>query len=277
MSFWSWISRRAAKPATPLRDVAALSKSLRVPAVHVVHTNGPSASSLGGLPRVPDGFSWPRRNAVPLDFLAQIDLSQLHACLPIPWLPEHGRLLFFYDADKQPWGFDPADRDGWQILHVPDADDRLHDARLPPGRAVDTERVPLAFRVIDSYPSWERAEVTALGFTGDESEAYIALCEAPFDKRPHHQISGYPAPIQGDQMEAEAQCASDGVYMGNADAWKALPESVATEARAWRLLLQLDSDGQMMWGDAGTLYFWIRETDARAGRFDRVWVILQCY
>lgn len=46
----------------------------------------------------------------------------------------------------------------------------------------------------------------------------------------------------------------------------------------WRLLLQLDSDdaSDMMWGDSGILYFWIREADARAGDFSNVWVILQC-
>ena len=32
-----------------------------------------------------------------------------------------------------------------------------------------------------------------------------------------------------------------------------------------------------MWGDGGMLYFWIREEDARAGRFDRAWAVLQCY
>ena len=33
----------------------------------------------------------------------------------------------------------------------------------------------------------------------------------------------------------------------------------------WRLLLQLDSDDDagMMWGDEGTLYFWVPEADAR--------------
>ena len=49
-------------------------------------------------------------------------------------------------------------------------------------------------------------------------------------------------------------------------------------AADWRLLLQLDSDDgvDFMWGDAGVLYFWIREADARAMRFDRVWLVLQC-
>jgi uncharacterized protein YwqG len=160
---------------------------------------------------------------------------------------------------------------------VAEDDDRLHDAPLPSGRSVDIERVALAFRSMHSCPSWEREAVTTLGLSEDETEAYIELCHAPFGRQPHHQISGYPIPIQGDEMETEAQLASSGVYMGGAKGGNAVPEDVANDARAWRLLLQLDSERQMMWGDAGTLYFWIREVDAKAGRFDRVWAILQCY
>jgi uncharacterized protein YwqG len=33
----------------------------------------------------------------------------------------------------------------------------------------------------------------------------------------------------------------------------------------------------VMWGDGGVLYFWIREADARARRFDQAWVVLQCH
>lgn len=32
-----------------------------------------------------------------------------------------------------------------------------------------------------------------------------------------------------------------------------------------------------MWGDAGILYFWVREQEAAAGRFDNAWAILQCH
>jgi uncharacterized protein YwqG len=41
----------------------------------------------------------------------------------------------------------------------------------------------------------------------------------------------------------------------------------------------LDSDDAMdsNWGDSGRLYYWIREQDARAGDFSRVWVTMQFY
>lgn len=45
------------------------------------------------------------------------------------------------------------------------------------------------------------------------------------------------------------------------------------------MLLQLDSDeenAELMWGDSGCVYFWIRKQDLAARRFDRCWAILQC-
>jgi uncharacterized protein YwqG len=81
-------------------------------------------------------------------------------------------------------------------------------------------------------------------------------------------------------MELECQLASNGVYCGEPAAYRD-PETARLRegAEDWRLLLQFDSDDdlEVMWGDGGVLYFWIREQDARAGRFDNAWVVLQCH
>ncbi len=49
-------------------------------------------------------------------------------------------------------------------------------------------------------------------------------------------------------------------------------------AAEWMPLLNVDTDDEAswMWGDAGTLYYWIRRPDLLADRFDRVWMIFQC-
>jgi uncharacterized protein YwqG len=41
----------------------------------------------------------------------------------------------------------------------------------------------------------------------------------------------------------------------------------------------MDSDDglKVMWVDLGMLYFWNRERDSRAGKFDDAWVVLQCH
>ena len=80
-------------------------------------------------------------------------------------------------------------------------------------------------------------------------------------------------------MDLEAQLVSHGIYCGDPSGYQS-PRAKELRAGAadWSLLFQIDSDedGEMMWGDAGMLYFWIRREDAAQGKFDKTWVILQC-
>jgi hypothetical protein len=50
-------------------------------------------------------------------------------------------------------------------------------------------------------------------------------------------------------------------------------------ALVWRLLLELDSEcepAEVMWGDVGRIYFWMRGPVMAAGRADAARAILQC-
>jgi hypothetical protein len=263
------------EPPPPPRDVMAMASPLAQAAVHVVRADGESSSYLGGTPPWPEGAPWPVKDGSPLTFLACLDLSAVQAALPVAWLPPSGRLLFFYDAERQPWGFDPKDRGSWIVTLATDA----VPAPGVPG-ASPLARHPVTFRRIDSYPSWERPEVSALQLTDAEGEILIEANGAVFGQAPHHQVGGFPEPVQGDEMELECQLVSNGLYCGDSSGYlSARAGELRDGARDWRLLLQLDSDDDLgvMWGDGGILYFWIREQDARAGRFDQAWVVLQCH
>jgi uncharacterized protein YwqG len=263
------------EPPPPPRDVMALAAPLATPALHLVKAAGESTSYLGGMPPWPADAPWPARDGAPLTFLACIDLASVQAALPVPWLPATRRLLFFYDAEKQPWGFDPKDRGSWVVTLAVDG---APLATAPAG--AELARQPLEFRRIDSYPSWERPQVAALGLTDAESEILIDTADAAFGKAPHHQMSGFPDPVQGDEMELECQLVSNGLYCGDSSGYMSgRAKELRNGAAEWRLLLQIDSDDALgvMWGDGGILYVWIREEDARAGRFDRAWVVLQCH
>jgi uncharacterized protein YwqG len=97
------------------------------------------------------------------------------------------------------------------------------------------------------------------------------------DETPTRRLLGYPDPIQG-EMQTQVQTASRAARAGVSDATSSTRPPLRQDARAWRLLFQLDSDdrAEMMRGDVGRLYFWIHEDDLRAQRFDRVWLALQC-
>ena len=260
-----------------MRDLAAMTAPVAQPAVRLVTTSSPSRSHFGGVPGLPEGVEWPERSGRPLDFLARLSLAELQAAQSLPWLPPVGALLFFYDCEDQPWGFEPADRSGWRVLLVPDLPQPVADGPTGPVAA----HRPAAFKPIASRPSPEHRAFPAKDLTDEEFSAYQVTLDASFGSGPRHQVGGYPRPIQGDSMDLECQLVSHGLNCGNGEAYaSAQGKELAAGASDWRLLLQLDTDeaalGQM-WGDDGTIYFWIPERAARAGDFDKTWLVLQCY
>jgi uncharacterized protein YwqG len=125
---------------------------------------------IGGTPDLPPGLAWPRR-AVPADmeaiagrgnaeageemrrhfrkelpyaFFAQVDLAEARARGgPAPDLPDHGRLLFFYDLAAGPWDTGTASvRVIWDESPV----DGLAPQAMPPdlAAAAEAEREEIA-------------------------------------------------------------------------------------------------------------------------------------
>jgi uncharacterized protein YwqG len=267
---------RKKPPAQPMRDVAGLTSHLAVRALRLTPSDRPARSHFGGHPGLPAGV-WPSHQGTPLGFMARLSLAEIHAVERISWLPESGALLFFYDVEEQPWGYDPGDRGRWAVLHVDDLKSPASEAGS--GKTPSKPFRYVEFGSIQSFPSWERDEVATLNLTEPESEELMRITDAPFSGGRKHQVGGFPSPIQSDEMELEAQLVSHGMYLGNDSGDKTQRAALAPGAADWRLLLQLDSDEHLdwMWGDAGTLYFWVREQAARRGDFSDVWLVLQCY
>lgn len=266
---------------TPVRDVAALAAPLAAPAVHVVKIDAPSRSHFGGSPNLPAELAWPVRDGTRLGFLARLSLSEIRRAHAIEWLPEAGALLFFYDMEKQPWGFDPKDRGSWAVLLAPDLPGPISQPEVRKNR--DASVLPhrnAAFRRIDALPSTDRDAVSALELSDKESDLYCELATSVFQQEPTHQMAGFPSPVQGDGMELECQLVSNGLYCGDAKGYAdTRADALGAGAANWRLLLQFDTDDEMdvMWGDAGVVYYWVEEHQARAGRFENAWLILQCH
>ena len=266
---------------TPVRDVAALAAPLAAPAVHIVKTDAPSRSHFGGSPNLPPGLDWPVRNGTRLEFLARLSLSETRRAHAIEWLPDAGALLFFYDVTEQPWGFDPKDRGSSAVLLAPDLPGPISQPEA--GTERNASALPhrnAAFGRIDALPSTDRAAVRALELSAKESDLYCELADRVFCGEPKHQIAGLPSPIQGDGMELECQLVSNGLNCGDGTGYVDRRAGPLTAGAAnWRLLLQFDSDDALgvMWGDAGVAYYWVEEHQARVGRFENAWLILQCY
>jgi uncharacterized protein YwqG len=287
--------------------VAAMWASFARSNVHLIpksalvdDTSPIGATKLGGLPDLPAGAAWPIRPAYsypqsmhdridgptwtpkPLSFLAQINLADVasQGCdLP---LPDAGLLLFFYDAETQPWGFDPHDSVGTQVLFVPDGTNIERSLSVP----LDPSPVRLLECLAsEGLPSRDCFLDRTEGQPGCSAEAFDSAVEKLSDddweaiSYGDYVLGGWPHPVQN-PMELECELATNGINAGGPEGY-ADPRvaKLRQSAADWRLLLQLDSDDDLnwMWGDVGRLYVWCRETDLSARRFERCWTVLQCY
>jgi uncharacterized protein YwqG len=243
-------------------------------------------SRLGGSPLMPPEVEWPEWRGRSLSFLAQFRLDDLGR------RPEfsagEGVLLFFYDAeDQESWGFDPGDLGAWRVIRVADIA-AATERQAPPNTLAFTARGVTMAEEMTLPDPWEEPCLDV--FNPDRrsyaelegtQELYDVATSGISELRgePIHQILGWPTLIQS-PMQLEVQLASQGIYVGGPEGYEdPRAEQLAEGASEWRLLLQLDTDDEAgwMWGDAGRLYFWIRDADLRAGRCDSSWCVLQCY
>ena len=270
----------SAAPDTRRERLFEVMEEHAVPCVRLASTSKGTAvrSRLGGLPAIEGRYDWPQWQGRPLSFVAHIELAEIAAAARFDWLPEDGRLLFFYDVEQDAWGFDPKDKGAWAVYFDP-SEQAAAPAEPPPELAAHGRYPEVAIEAVESvsFPGPERLG-EAIGELSDDE--WDAVDERRRSDLPAHQIGGYPSPVQGEGMELECQLASNGVYVGDPAGYSS-PEAQALQAGAsdWLLLLQIDSNdaADMVWGDAGMLYFWIRRQDAANKDFSKVWMVLQCF
>jgi uncharacterized protein YwqG len=236
-------------------------------------------SRIGGVPDLPAGFKWPTYQGKHLAFVAQINLREIARVTPDGPLPKEGQLWFFYAWDQTHWGFDPKDA-GSSVVHY-EADARLARRELPDDVPKEGQFAPCAvtFRAYDDIPDGTDDRNPAAHGDDATQERYTDARISVASIGPtSHKLLGYPEPVQ-DEMESQCAAVTHGIYMGDAKGSEDPRfDELVKPKYDWRLLMQVDSDdaANMMWGDAGKLYFWIRDQDLRARHFDKAWMILQC-
>ncbi|MBO4990229.1 MAG: DUF1963 domain-containing protein [Clostridia bacterium] len=249
-----------------------------------------SLMRFGGMPYAPKDFKWPYfetdsvddlKGAIkprPLAFLAQFDCSKLAACDKDNLLPHTGILSFFYSIESDCWGDSPEDADCSRVYWFENVDE-LIPTPFPADLAENYRFPSLAITLTsaNSYPDYESLPEK---YDSDEYEEFYEALHAE-ESENITKLLGWADSIQSG-MEPECELIGNGYSLGDGK----IPQKVREEAEhksqeKWQLLLQLDTvesdDFELMFGDGGRLYFWIRKEDLVHRRFDRVWLILQCY
>ncbi len=253
------------------------------PAVHLVKTDDKTKSKFGGSPVV-DGqdFIWPESNGRPMSFLAQFDLKKISEQVKYEWLGNSGSVLFFYDIEEMPWGFDPKDRNKWKVIFQENPSVKINFPKELSEEGIIKESY-IEERKVEILPDYDDENIRNLNLTDEELDLYFELDEHfqefGHSGLPMHQVGGFPSPVQENYMELEAQLASTGTYMGDGKAYQTKEaKAFLSKPNDWRLLFQFDSDDYLgvMWGDVGMLYFWVQQDLSKVNSFDNTWLILQC-
>ncbi|MFD3545231.1 YwqG family protein [Streptomyces sp. NPDC058655] len=240
---------------------------------------------LGGLPTLPVASEWPTwEGHGPLSFVASIDCARLpKAALDID-LPAAGALLFFYFDGQLDDGEAlvlAEDRESWagaRVLYVA-ADEKVAERGTPAGlkpypavrltaRAEMTATEPWHPRVRDAF-----APGAPFGNRYDHPVCAQDFLDAlwEFDEEVGHQIGGHAHSVQNPVEIEVAEAVLDGEVP-----WH--DPRLSEETDNWVLLAQFDSEdtADMMWGDAGVLYWLIRPEDLAERRFERAMFTWQC-
>jgi uncharacterized protein YwqG len=236
------------------------------------------ASKLGGAPDLPPGTAWPTWKNTSMSFVAQVQLSDVRPFDAEHRLPATGLLLFFYDAQQQTYGADPADRGGWQVRYVVGAQPQLRRAAPPADLPAASRFRPCALTFSRAATLPQRPEVLLpqLDWTSAERQLYddfvMTLLGSTDPAAPRHQLLGHPDTLQ-DDMHLQCALAANGIGDINDPRAAAL----AKTAPDWQLLLQIDSDEQagMRWGSAGMLYYWLERAALHRPEMSNSWLVLQ--
>lgn len=250
-------------------------------------------SKIGGRPAVPDDFIWPEFNGKgycdeepatrPLSFMAQINLAELAEYDTENLLPKTGVLSFFYEMVTMQWGFDPADKGSARVYYFPDAaklsfrefpSDMEDEAHIPELKINFEKHISLPF--LENFYSddveWEEYEACCreLGYE------YDGMGDVT-------KVLGYPDVIQN-PMEEECEAVTRGYRRGCPEDFKKISEAekedIREKAKDWTLLFQMGTisseETEIMFGDCGHIYFWIKKSDLENKNFETAWLILQC-
>jgi uncharacterized protein YwqG len=237
------------------------------------------ACSYGGKPLGLRGDVWPIGPLGPLSYIGHLDFCEMQVTAPQPHLPDSGRLLLFYDADRQPWGHEPEHSLSCAVRYIPDSDRELVSLPSPEHLPREFRHYPLQCRLAPSLPNevdlrWPHLEDEARRRLWDYLQLFqLTEYQHPFRR---HQSGGYPQWIQQD-ASVEAELVSRGFGTAQNLRFDVIP-NLRELSREWVLLWQVSSDDEVgfMWGDLGCLYLLIRKDDLANREFGGCRVFLQC-
>ncbi len=220
----------------------------------------PEDSKFGGLPYWPENLPYPQINKKPAKLMAQINFEELakKRC-SLPDFPTSGILQFFFEHGDDMWGinFDDITKPNIKAIFHQSTSTPISEDNEILKVANDNEAMPfegtlaLTFEKAQEYAGFSDLVAVDNFYDGlddrlndDEQDLFYDTIENSGSK-----IGGYAHFTQED------------------------PRQTGTD---WVLLLQIDTDDNVMFGDAGVANWFIKREDLKNLNFDNILFTWDC-
>lgn len=247
-------------------------------------------SKIGGRPFLPKGLDWFRntcaegeKKGTPLSFIAQFNMEELREFDLDNMLPKKGILYFFYDLYEEPIGCMAKERNGAKIYFYDGEWEQLEEKDFPEDLD-ENFRIPqfdVHFTTRYEAPMCEEyREIIQEDIGFDEYNNDLdALNLYQNNDEEVTKILGYADLCQG-SMLLQCEMIRNNIDCNDFEHLKYQDEYIDA-AGDWILLFQVDtisdSDFELMFGDCGRLYYYIRKEDLKEKKFENGWLVSQCY
>ncbi len=221
----------------------------------------------------------------PLSFLAQINCEEASEFDKDNLLPSKGMLYFFYELATMAWGFDPKDKGSSRVYYYPGNISKLKRTSLPEDLIKEYKLPEMSIMYssknelpdFEEFIEWHDEYGYDKWNTYDEARKNI-IPES--DDANINKLLGYANLIQGGML-LNCEETSKGIYTGKpTEISEDRLQQYKENCTKWQLLFQLDSieyeNYELLWGDVGRIYFYIRIEDLLKLDFENCWLILQC-
>ncbi|MDE5946861.1 MAG: DUF1963 domain-containing protein [Oscillospiraceae bacterium] len=251
-------------------------------------------TKIGGKPDLPADFEWPYYESEdykginanrPLSFMAQINFAEIKPYDEENLLPESGMLYFFYELMSMEWGSSPESRNCSKVFYYDGDLSKLKNTELPEDlKKYDSECILPEIAVqIDNFTDVPDLCELPENLNDDnyEDEDY---CDDRYEMQDTlwAKILGYADIIQ-DTMLFECEAVSRGynLYSEPPEFSEEEEKDIERCSSEWILLFEMDSidygNYELIFGDSGRIYFYIRKEDLKKRDFSNVYFSLQCY
>lgn len=269
----------------------------------------PGTSRIGGNPDLPVTLKWPsdryikawkkespNRKRYPYilrhyKFVAQINLAELASLQISAPLPQQGMLYFFTDVDehhkkisRRPLqGAETSTEHTGRVLYYGGDVDALQRTCPPTKDYVVFDSHQITPKIVLTMPSSSSIPLRDLALSTADLETYKEIEELTSASHATHML-GFAGEVQDGfdmRIQCEAQSTQNDHQLLEYSHGEGRDLTLEKGANRWLLLLQVDSTfhgttrNGMTFGDAGRIYFWIRDDDLKSHDFSNCQLIFQ--